>query len=62
MAADCTCGIREVPKVITNFEKLTNSEKMSVPDTHYQNALRFVERLPETETAKDVEDASQSKN
>ena len=36
-AAYYTYGIREMPKVISNFEKLTDSEKISVPDSYYQN-------------------------
>ena len=61
LAADCTCGIREMPKVISNFEKLTDSERTSVPDTCYQNTLRFVRGRPESETEKDVDNTSQPK-
>ena len=59
LAADCTCGVRQMPKVISNFEKLTESEETSVPDTYYQNALRFVRGSPKGETTKDVNDSSQ---
>ena len=59
LAADCTCGIRGIPKVISNFEKLTDSEKTSVPDTYYQNALRFIRGSPDNYYAKDVGDTSQ---
>ena len=61
LAAGCTCGIREIPKVISNFEKLKNSEKTSVTDTYYQNALRFVRGRLEGEPTKDVSDSSKPK-
>ena len=57
----CTCDIREMPKVISNFENLTDSERTSVPDTFYQNALRFSRGRPEYEATKDVSDSSQPK-
>ena len=62
LAVDCIFGIRETPNVISNFEKLTDSEKTSVRDTYYQNALRLVRGLPEGEPTKDVNDTSQPKN
>ena len=62
LTADCTSGIRDMPKVISNFEKLSESEKTSVPDTYYQNDLCFVLVRPQFEPKKDVSDASQSKN
>ena len=62
LAAECTCGIREMPKAISNFEKFTESEKTSVQDTYYQNALRFVRLGPEGEPTKDVNECSQLKH
>ena len=62
IAVDCTCGIGDMPKVISKFEKLSESEKKFIPDTYYQNVLCFFRGRPECEPTKDVSDASQPKN
>ena len=62
LAVDCTSGIREIPKVISRFEKLRDSKKTTVLDNYYQKDLLFVRWRPEGEPANDVNDTIQQKN
>jgi hypothetical protein len=61
-ASDCKCGIRDMPKVVANYQKLTADEKVSVPDTYYRSALCFIKGRPENDLVEDVKKETQSKN